>query len=127
MVTDRFLEHRDLAVLEMSLARDEHHQGTLSEFFTQYGTVCKAYEDEEGVILFARASKALRLDLQYVKNDDVKRNMKAMLTGFDGLAKRAKENGFLEIIFTSNSPMMRKFCVKRFGFVEECNELRKFL
>jgi hypothetical protein len=127
MVTDRFLEHRDLALLELSLSRDEHHQGTTADFFTQYGTVCKTYEDDAGPILFARASKALRLDLQYVSNDDTRRNMKAMLTGFDELARKAKENGFLEIIFTSNSPMMRKFCIRRFGFVEEHNELRKHL
>lgn len=127
MVTDRFLETRDLPILEKSLAHDVHHQGTTADFFTQYGTVCKTYSDDAGPILFARASKALRLDLQYVDNSDVKRNMNAMLTGFDELARKAKENGFLEIIFTSNSPMMRKFCVKRFGFVEEHNELRRFL
>jgi hypothetical protein len=127
MVTDRFLEHRDLPILEKSLAHDVHHQGTPPEFFTQEGSLTKVYEDAEGVILFARASKAIRLDLQYVSNEDTRRNMKAMLTGFDELAKRAKENGFLEIIFTSNSPMMRKFCVRRFGFIEEQNELRKHL
>jgi hypothetical protein len=127
MVTDRFLEYRDLPILEKSLAQDVHHQGTDASFFTQPGTVCKTYSDEDGVILFARASKALRLDLQYVRNDDVKRNMKAMLTGFDELAKKAKENGFLEIIVTSNVDLMRKFCIRRFGFIEERGELRKMI
>ena|ERR1035437_6829242 len=127
MVTDRFLEHRDLPILEKSLAQDEYHQGTDASFFTQYGTLCKTYADEAGPILFVRASKALRIDIQYVSNSDTKRNMKAMLTGFDELAKKAKENGFLEIIITSNVDMMRKFCIRRFGFVEERGELRKFI
>jgi hypothetical protein len=127
MVTDRFLEPRDLALLELSLSRDEHHKGTTVDFFTQYGTVCKTYSDEQGPILFARASKALRIDLHYVDNADTKRNMKAMLGGFDELAKRAKENGFLEIVITSNVEMLRKFCIRRFGFVEERGELRKFI
>jgi len=127
MVTDRFLEHRDLALLEMSLARDEHHQGTPPEFFTQYGTVCKVFEDKQGPILFVRGAKVLRLDIQFVSNEDRRRNVRAMVTGFDDLAKKAKENGFTEIIFNSNNETLRKLCIRRFGFVEGQNELRKYL
>ena len=127
MVTDRLIEAGDINLLELSLAKDEHHKDTDSSFFYQPGTVTKVYEDEDGPILFARGSAALRLDLQYVSNDDVKRNMKAMLSGFDALAKKAKENGFHEIIFTTNSEMMRRFCVKRFNFIESPGELRRFL
>jgi hypothetical protein len=127
MVTDRFLEHRDLALLELSLSRDEHHQGTPPEFFTQYGTVCKVFEDKQGPILFVRGAKAIRLDIQFADNNDHKRNMTAMLEGFDGLAKKCKEQGFSEVIFNTNNPMLKKFCVKRFGFVESEGELRKYL
>lgn len=127
MVTDRFIEPGDLTLLELSLARDEHHKDTEPGFFYQPGTITKVYEDDSGPILFARGSAALRLDLQYVDNADVKRNMKAMLDGFDALAKKAKENGFGEIIFNTNSPMMKRFCTKRFGFIESGSELRKFL
>ena len=128
MITDRFIEPGDLPLLEISLAKDKHHSGTQPEFFVQPGTVCKVYEDELGPILFARGAKSLRLDLQYVDNDDVKRNMKAMLEGFDSLAKKAADNGFTEVVFTTNSEMMRKFCIKRFGFEDvPGNELRKFL
>lgn len=127
MITDRLIEPSDITLLELSLAKDEHHKETEPSFFYQPGTVCKIYEDEFGPILYARGAAALRLDLQYVDNSDVKRNMKAMLGGFDALEKKAKENGFHEIIFTSNSPLMRRFCCKRFGFLESGNELRKHI
>lgn len=127
MVNDRFIDATDLPLLTLSLARDEQHKGTEPEFFTAPGAVCKVYGDEQGPILFARASKALRLDLQYVDNKDVKRNMKAMLGGFDALAQKARENGFLEIIFNTNSEMMRRFCIKRLGFTDSPGELRRLL
>jgi hypothetical protein len=127
MITDRFITLDDFPILEKSLVNDTHHSGTKPEFFFEPGTACKVYSDEAGPILFAKGSKALRLDLQYVDNSDVKRNMKAMLDGFEGLARLAKENGFREIIFNTNSEMMRKFCVKRFGFVGSSGELRKFI
>lgn len=127
MVTDRFLEPKDMPLVAMSLAKDEHHKNTEPEFFTQLGTVCKVYEDELGPICFVRGTKALRLDIQYVDNDDKKRNISAMLEGFDNLAAKAKENGFTEIIFNSNNPLLKKFCVKAFGFAESNGELRKFI
>ena len=127
MVRDRFIESEDMPVLSVSLAKDEYHKGTSPEFFTAPGTVCKVYEDELGPICFVRGTKALRLDIQYVDNNDRKRNMAAMLEGFDALAAKARENGFTEIIFQSNNRMLKRFCVKAFGFVESDGELRKFI
>ena len=127
MVRDRFIESEDMPVLSVSLAKDEYHKGTSPEFFTAPGTVCKVYEDELGPICFVRGTKALRLDIQFADNSDFKRNMQAMLTGFDSLAKKAAENGFTEIIFNSNNEMLKKFCSKRFGFHESNGELRKHL
>lgn len=128
MVTDRFIEAGDMPALALSLAKDEHHKGTEPEFFTQIGTVCKVYSDEQGPICFVRGTKALRLDIQYADNDDVKRNMKAMLEGFDKLAEKAKENGFTEVVFTTNSNVLKRFCEKYFGFeAVSGHELRKFI
>jgi hypothetical protein len=127
MVTDRFMEASDAPLLARSLANDEHHRSTPPEFFTAPGTICKVYEDELGPICFVRGTKALRLDIQYVDNADKKRNMTAMLEGFDRLAKNAASHGFTEIIFQTNSPLLRKFCVKAFGFYEYEGELRKHL
>jgi hypothetical protein len=127
MVTDRFLESRDLLTLEKSLKNDVHHQGTPPEFFTQLGTITKVYEDEKGPILFVRGAKAIRIDIQFVDNTDHKRNAKAMIEGFDKLADKCKQQGFSEVIFNSNNQMLKKFCIKRFGFVESDGELRKYL
>lgn len=126
-ITDRFLHEGDYTLLELSLAKDEHHLGTPPEFFVQPGTIAKVYEDDKGPVLFVRGAKALRLDIQFVDNEDSERNMNAMLGGFDGLEKKAKENGFTEIIFSTNSRALAIFCKRRFGFFEERGELRKHI
>lgn len=127
MLLDRFMVPDDLPLLELSLAKDESHVGTLPEFFYQLGSVTKVYEDEHGPICFVRGAKTLRLDIQYVSNEDHKRNMKAMLLGFGSLAEKARENGFTEIVFQTNNPILKKFCVKRFDFIEMEGEMRKYL
>lgn len=128
MVTDRLTGPEDEELLALALSRDEHHKDTAPEFFTRPGTVCKVYEDESGPICWVRGSKALRLDIQYLDNENTKRNMKAMLAGFDALAEKARENGFTEVTFCTNSDMLKKFCIKRFGFEEVPGcELRKLL
>lgn len=120
------IEYSDRTVLADSLARDDQHKNTTPEFFYEPWSVCKVYEDEKGPVCFVRGSKALRLDIQYVDNADVKRNIKAMLE-FDKLAAKARTNGFTEVVFTTNSPLLKNFCMRRFGFVEECGELRKII
>jgi hypothetical protein len=127
MITVRSLTAEDLPLLAQSLSNDSTHVGTTPEFFTQVGSLCNVYEDETGTVMFARASKALRLDLQYVDNADVQRNTKAVLEGFDGLAAKAKANGFSEIVFTTQNPALRAFCVEHFGFADCDGEMRKFI
>jgi hypothetical protein len=131
MVTDRLLESQDKPLLADSLSKDEHHKDTTTpDFFYAPGTVCKVYEDEDGPICFVRCTKVLRLDIQYKDNEDKKRNLKAMISGFDSLEKKARDNGYTEIAFKTNSPLMKAFCTRRFGFVEECGacgELKKYL
>ena len=110
-----------------SLARDEFHKGTTPEFFTAYGTVCNVYEDERGPICYVRGSKALRLELHFADNSDSERNADALRNGVAGLAQKARENGFLEIIFTTNNPTLAAFAKDEFGFSESAGELRKVL
>lgn len=127
MVTDRLYEDADYDLLDLSLSKDEHHTTTKPEFFTEPGTVCKVYEDEAGPILFVKGSPVLRLDIQFVDNAD-RRNMKAMLEGLPPLAQKARDNGFKEIVFNTSSPLLKAFCIKRFGFeLTEGDELRKVL
>ena len=97
-------------------------------FFVQPGTLTKVYEDETGPVLYARASKALRLDLGFLNNGDVKRNMRAMLAGFPDLVDRARANGFVEILFNTSQALLAKWCCRRLGFTEVSGtELRRAL
>ena len=128
MITDRFITEEDVLLLGLALAKDEHHQGTEVEFFYQPGTLCKVYEDDLGPVLFARASKSLRLDLQYVSNSDAKRNLKVMMSKFPELVEKARENGFNEICFVTDSPLLKKFCEKHLGFEAVAgHEMRRFI
>lgn len=121
------MEDSDLPLLELSLSQDEHHQGTDPSFFQQPNTITKVYEDTAGPVLFARASVALRIDIQYVSNEDVERNKAVMLEEFPKLAAKAKENGYSEIIFNSKSRALKIFVKRYFHFEESAGEMRLLL
>ena len=125
MITNRLIAEEDYELLQESLAQDEHHNDTPPEFFYQIGSLTQVYEDEQGPILFCRAVKALRLDIQFLDNEDAKRNMAAMIEGYPVMEEKARENGFTEIIFQTNSNLLGWFCKKRFGFEVSNGELRK--
>ena len=127
MITERPIEASDGAPLAASIAHDEYHKDATVEFFVAPGTECNVYSDESGIILFARCSKALRIDIQFVSNSDKKRNFRAMLGGFSALAVKARENGFSEVIFQTDNPELKKFCIRTFGFFESNGEMRKIL
>src|ERR1700679_1136998 len=99
MITDRLYEEDDYHLLGLSLSQDKYHTETTPEFFTEPGTMCKVYEDESGPVLFVKGSPVLRLDIQFVSNDDGRRNIKVMREGLPPLAQRARENGYKEIVF----------------------------
>ena len=124
-VTSRYITPEDYNLLEGSLLLDEHHNETPVSFFYEEGTVCSVYEYNGKPVLFARGSSVmfyeklyLKLDLQFIDNYNIKDNLKAMLFGFPLLAERAKNNGFNSIVFESNVPLLRNFCIKRLGFTE---------
>lgn len=123
MITSRYITEGDKKLLSTSLIKDEYHRETPVSFFYEDGTVCSVYEDEKGPILFVRGKPIIyhgigiiQLDIQYVNNNDGKRNLRAMMTGFPILESRAKANGFYGFYFVSNAPLLRNFCIKRLGF-----------
>jgi hypothetical protein len=71
--------------------------------------------------------QTLQVDIQYVSNKDGKRNLKVMREGFPALAAKAKENGFSDIVFDSSVPALRKFCLKRLGFVEAVGQKLRYV
>jgi len=128
MITDRFMQESDETILTQSLAQDEYHATTNVDFFKEQGTLTKVYELDGEPVLFSRACKALRLDLQFVNNHAARKNMQVMLGGFPALVEKARESGFREIIFNTSSPLLKKFCTTRLGFTEvEGDELRRAL
>ena len=125
MVFSRVLTSDDYELLKTLLKNDEYHSDTSVDFFYEEGTACNVYCDEKGPILFLRGSSVLcngigfiQLDIQFIKNEDTKRNMKAMIEGFPELENRAKENGFSGFFFVSTVPRLRRFCIKYLGFSE---------
>ncbi len=134
-LTDRWIEPKDISLLEMCLERDPHHAGTKVEFFYRPGTVTKVYEDDAGPILFLRGEgldlpegRILRVDVQYVDNFANERNRMAMLDGFPRLVEKAKLNGFNQILFFTNVRVVSVFCKRHLGFKEVSNgELRKHI
>jgi hypothetical protein len=130
MVTDRLLEDTDLPLLRTSLANDEYHSDTPAEFFQQEGTVTKVYETEDHTpICFARVTKSMRIDVQFVDNDDHSRNGAAMFEGLKALAPAAKSNGFTELVFTTNVSALANFARDVLGYdiVPDTFVLRKQL
>lgn len=130
MVRNRYITDDDYSLLAGSLLLDEYHKDTPASFFYAEGTVCSVYEDEDGPICFVRGKPIvqdgvgiIQLDIQYISNNDGRRNLKAMLTGFPELERKAKENGFVGFFFVSSAPLLRKFCVKRLGFKEHDEQL----
>jgi hypothetical protein len=123
MITTRYITENDRTLLSTSLALDEYHKDTEVDFFYEPDTVCSVYEDEKGPILFLRGKAivhegigVIQLDIQYINNNDGKRNLKAMMQGFPELENRAKANGFSGFFFVSNVPVLKSFCIKRLGF-----------
>jgi hypothetical protein len=131
MITTRFITQDDYPLLCKLIMLDEYHsKDTSPSFFYEDGTICTVYEDDAGPILFLRGKSIvhegigmIQLDIQYVDNKDGKRNLKAMSEGFPVLESNARENGWSGFFFTSTSPLLRKFCVKRLGFKEHDSEL----
>lgn len=115
-------------ILEESLNKDPYHQGTTVGFFQKEGTGCNVYSDERGPIVVVRGSNVLRLDVQFLDNNDTKRNMKVLLSEFPRVVEAAKAQNFHEVLFNTNNPVLKAFCIKRLGMHEvEGDELRVIL
>ena len=133
MISSRHITEYDYGDIEEAIQKDPYHRDTTKpEFFYEPGTICNVYCDEQGPIFWVRGSsdvdKNLRLDIQYRRNKDVRRNKEAMDIGLPLLEERAKVRGFRAFLFESTSPHLIKYCTEQLGFtlVSE-NLLRKEL
>ena len=83
-ISSRNITGADYSILASSLLLDEYHKDTLPDFFYEEGTVTSVFEDEQGIVLFVRGkvlNGAIVMDIQFLNNLNVKRNMRTMLEG----------------------------------------------
>jgi hypothetical protein len=123
----RLLNESDRKILDESIQKDSYHRETTTpDFFYDRRSFCDVYEDENKPVMFVRASKTLRLDIQFCDNGDKLKNM-AALHELESITERAKAAGFTELVFCSDSPLLRAYCIKHFKFNEVQGELRRYL
>jgi hypothetical protein len=121
----RPLLEEDRSILEQSLANDPYHKDTTADFFYEVGSASRMYMDKDGPVFVLRGTPALRLDMQFLNNEDILRNATTMLAYIDHLVASAQSSGFKEIIFQTDNPKLKQFCAKRMGFTESSGEMVK--
>jgi len=132
-ITVRKITPYDYNDLQEAISKDSYHRDTTTpEFFYEPDTLGFVYGDDNGTILWLRISsnvdKIARLDIQFRRNKDARRNKAAMDWGFPILCEHAKKGGYKAFMFDSVSPHLVKYCTSQLGFkIEENNILRKEL
>jgi hypothetical protein len=122
MITSRPINKSDFPRMEQEIRSDACHKEWLkSAFFVAPNTQSIVFEDEETVIMFARLSSVLRLHVQFC---DVSKQKiaRCLVTQFSDIVKRAKANGYSQIIFDTESPALAKFCQRYLGFTASGHE-----
>jgi hypothetical protein len=110
------LEILDVPFLQRALDQDTFEHATAKQY-TMDGAYSEVYEDEQGPIAILRYTKTLRLVGVWCDNMDFRRNALATIKAIEDATAKAKASGFTDIIFTTESPTLAKFC-KKLGFVE---------
>jgi hypothetical protein len=125
MITDRPLTVDDKPMLQAALDQNTFHPGGKAEWFYGKKKFSVVYVDEQGPIGVLRYTKTLRLVAVWCDNDDHSRNGAAIMQGMKDAVKAAQDDGFTEIIFQTNSPLLANFCTNMLGFEESPGEYRK--
>jgi|ERR1017187_5012636 hypothetical protein len=125
MITNRPLEAADLDMLYRALGQDEYGHAAVANY-TQDGAYSEVYEDEKGPIAVLRYTKTLRLVGVWCDNKDFRRNALATMKALEDATNKAKASGFTDIIFTTESPTLARFC-KRLGFQESGEQYVKYV
>ncbi len=120
----------DYPTLASMLAADADHAGTAPEFFFEPGSDLYCVEDERGPVLYLRLSRALRIDVQFRPGSsagDRMRTARVLAQGMPWLERQARDAGFKELIFTSLTRRLIRFCEGRLGLRLSPHEYRKAL
>ncbi len=130
MISHCPITSKDKEDLDQIISNDPFHKNVLtSDFFMMPGTYTERYDLDGKPVLYVRATKSLRIDLQFVNCDDKRSNAKVMLEKFNELVKQAKASGFTEIYCNTASSKLSDFCVKHLGFIKinDKDVLRKLI
>lgn len=125
MIISRPLEQKDLTVLQRALDQDEYEHAGAPDY-TRNGAYSEIYEDEKGPIAVLRYTKTLRLVGVWCDNKDFRRNALATMKALEDATNKAKASGFSDIIFTTESPTLARFC-KRLGFEKSGEQYVKYV
>jgi len=83
------------------------------------------YEDERGpigVLRYTKESDRLQLVTVWCANADRKRNAASVIVAIADTVRLARESGYKEIVFSTQSPSLARFCIDRLGFEEDKGE-----
>jgi hypothetical protein len=124
-MTSRPLGVADLPMLQRALDQDEYeHLG--SKNFTMDSAYSIVYEDEVGPIGILRYTRdsdgRLRLVTVWCDNADKQRNGKSVVVAITDTVRLARQGGYKEIVFCTQSPSLARFCIDRLGFEEDKGE-----
>jgi len=120
-ITHRMFAFEDLPMLEKALDQDTYEHANTNDYIKS-GGFSEVYEGEKGPICVLRYSKTLRIMAVWCKNEDRRRNAVATIQATKDAISRAKESGFTDIIFETESPSLADFC-EQLGFKRAGNTL----
>lgn len=132
MITSHRINELDWPVLEEAIKKDtEHKEKDDPIFFYEPGTVCNVWEYNNVPVLFCRGKvvdeTAVWLNVQFVNNNDKRKNAIVINAMVTNLIERLSILGFKDLQFKSESPALVEFCKKKFGFVEVDGILHRIL
>jgi hypothetical protein len=126
----RRIDENDRAYLDQLIAADPYHQDCMNaDFFLDLvpGEDSWAIEDAKGeVLLYFRTNTAVRLCLQFAKQDNLA-NREVLTKGFAWLEAELIKNHFREIVFDTKGPALRLMAKRRLGFRDSNQELVRSL
>lgn len=116
MINHRPMKVEDIPTLQAAIDQNEFHPNQKTSYYTGEKMYTEIYEDETSPIGFLRYTKALRLCTVWCDNGDRVRNGASIMQAIENSVKLAIADGFNEILFETNSPLLEKFCTSKLDF-----------
>lgn len=108
----------DISALQKAIDDDKFHPGQWK--IEDFRGFSELFEDSHGTVVFVfygAEGARLRISTMWVTPEEAHRNARAIIFLVNAAAKRAREAGFGELIFTTTHEPLAKFCMKVMKFV----------